>query len=189
MIYSENDKEMRKMRFNWSDIPIYKIEGEVYSLVSSFNTKDRHSADKAFARLYQMMKYYADSYNVSFLLGLSNTAGNRAKRKLKRVRGNPKVKILGKKVLYHAHAVIIGDNAERFATEIVKRRNKADGKTLTKKKAVKDLASPEDVSVYDSKGMEIVGYVHEQSIRTLSYPKDGFDFTRFYGSFFRIKQD
>lgn len=177
------------MRIKVSDIPVYKIEGDVYSLVSSFCTRDRHIADNAFARLYEMMKYYASSYNVSFLLGLSNTDGNSAIRKLKRTRGNPKVKILGKKVLYHAHAVIIGDNVEQFATEIVKRRNKADGKKLTKKRIVKDLASPEDVAVYDGKGMEFVNYVYEQSIRTLSYPKDGFDFTRFYGNFYRIEQE
>lgn len=177
------------MRINVSDIPVYKIDGEVYSLVSSFSTKDRHSADKAFARMYEMMKYYADRYNVSFLLGLSNTDGSRAKRILKRARGTPKVKILGKKVSYHAHAVIVGDKAEQFATEIVKRRNKADGKKFTKKRLVKDLASPEEVAIYDGKGMEIVDYVHEQSIRTLSYPKDGFDFTRFYGSFFRVEQE
>ena len=176
------------MRINISDIPTYRIDCDIYSLVSSFCTKDRHLAEKAFARLYEMMKYYADDYGVSFLLALSNTDGQKAYRKIIKRRGNPKIKILGKKVHYHAHAVIVGDNAEQFAAEIVRRRNKADGKKLTKKRIVKDLGSPEDVAVYDGKGVEIINYIYEQSIRTLSYPKNGFDFTRFYGNFYRIEQ-
>lgn len=131
------------MRINVSDIPKYRIDCDVYSLVSSFCTRDRYLAEKAFSRMYAMMKYYADSYNVSFLLALSNTDGRKAYRKTEKRRGNPKIKILGKKVPYHAHAVIVGDNAEQFASEIVKRRNKADGKKLTKKRIVKDLGRPE----------------------------------------------
>lgn len=176
------------MRIKDSDIPTYRIDTNIYSLVSSFCTKDKEEALKAFARLYEMMKYHSKRYNVSFMLGLSNTNGQRAFKKQKRRRGNPKIKVLGKKVLYHAHAVIAGDKAEEFAAEIVRRRNKADGKRLTKKRIVKDLSPPSSVELYDSKGLEIVDYIYEQSESIRIYPKDGFDFKRFYGNFYLIEQ-
>ncbi len=171
-----------------SDIPVYKVDCDIYSLVSSFCTKDKSQALNAFARLYEMMKYHAERYNVSFMVALSDTDGCKAYKKTVHRRGNPKIKVLGKKVPYHAHAVIAGDKAEEFASEIVRRRNKADGKKLTKKRKVKDLGSLEEVAMYDGKGMELVDYIYEQSIRTLSYPKNGFDFKRFYGNFYRIEQ-
>ena len=180
---------MSIIKIKQSDIPAYKIVGEVYSLVSSFCTTDEKIALAAFARLYEMMKYYAGRYDVSFLVALSNIDGRGAYKKRIKRRGNPKIQVLGKKVPYHAHAVIVGKRAGEFTKEIVRRRNKADGKKLTKRKRVKDLGRPSEVAIYDGKGMEIIDYICEQSIVKRSYPKDGFDFERFIGEFYRIEQD
>lgn len=179
---------MITIRIQESDIPVYRIDGEVYSLVSSFCTTDKEQALSAYSRLYEMMKYHAARYDVSFLVTLSNTEGKKAYKKRKRRRGNPKIKVLGKKVPYHAHAVVVGENAGQFTKEIVRRRNKADGKKLTKKRIVKDLGRPSEVKNYDGKGMEVIDYIYEQSISTRSYPKDGFDFKRFVGNYYRIDQ-
>gem|GEM_PF-4026013 len=177
------------MKFKWSDLPVYKLDSGFYSVASSFNTTSEKKARAAFARLYAMMVYYAPKYGVTFLLGLSNTTGKTACKTSVKRRGNPKIKVKGRKIPYHAHAIIAGEKAELFAREIVKRRNKADGKKLTKSKKVQCYGSPDELEVYDDKGVPFIDYIYEQSVATQVYPKDGFDFSRFKGAFFRIAQD
>jgi hypothetical protein len=135
--------------------------GKMTGLVVSLCTDDPEIGKAALRAEYDMLKKHVSKADedYSFLIGLSNSDGSNHK----------------KKVPYHTHAVIKGENSDKFTQEIVRRINRkaqlANEKLGIEKRAIP--AKTHEVKGlhgdHDDCGMRYVKYITAQCDYTQQY--------------------
>lgn len=179
----------------YGDTKNYEIERNLY-----FDTLEDalETAKKLYDRINYMLNYSKkkDRYkNVSCFIGVSIKDGKTARKIKEKTKGRPKHNIIGIDKKPHLHILVLGNNASKFCSDIIKKLNYYnDRKILNELKnrfKYKENTEIKKLLLYKKKplkkennnGVYYLSYIYRQSVKIYS---TGY-FKNNYGNFFISK--
>lgn len=176
----------------YGNTPNYEIERNLY-----FKTIEEAKAvaKELYDKIFYMLNKGKDKYkykNVSCFIGVSNMDGKTAIKIKEKTKGRPKHIIVGNNKKPHIHIIVLGENASKFCSDIIKKLNNHNNTEifieLKKRFKYEEGTKNKHLLLYkkcplkkeNNNGIYYLPYIYGQSIKSYSI---GY-FKENYGSYF-----